>query len=71
MTQCSYDSAVDVWSVGCIFAEILLRKPLLQGKNYKDQLKMIVTFLVSTIHNDTYTNIYIYIFILSFEDLSS
>ena len=26
----SYGKAVDVWSIGCIFAEILCRKPLLQ-----------------------------------------
>ena len=25
-----YGSAVDVWAVGCIFAELLLRKPFLQ-----------------------------------------
>ncbi|MGK3739680.1 MAG: serine/threonine protein kinase [Bacillariaceae sp.] len=28
-----YSSAADIWSVGCIFAELLLRRPFLQGKN--------------------------------------
>jgi cyclin-dependent kinase 7 len=28
-----YSSAADMWSVGCIFAELLLRRPFLQGKN--------------------------------------
>eukprot|EP00906_Rhabdomonas_costata_P001631 RCo002664 len=37
-----YSGAVDVWSVGCIFAELLLRKPLFPGKNYLDQLHLIM-----------------------------
>jgi serine/threonine protein kinase len=37
-----YSSAVDVWSVGCIFAELFLRKPLFPGKNYLDQLHLIM-----------------------------
>ena len=28
-----YSTAADMWSVGCIFAELLLRRPFLQGKN--------------------------------------
>ncbi|KAH0920069.1 hypothetical protein HID58_027729 [Brassica napus] len=36
-----YGSAVDVWAVGCIFAELLLRKPFLQGKSDIDQLSKI------------------------------
>jgi cyclin-dependent kinase 7 len=28
-----YSSAADMWSCGCIFAELLLRRPFLQGKN--------------------------------------
>ncbi len=41
----SYGKAVDVWSIGCIFAEILCRKPLLQGKDYMHQLKLITKLL--------------------------
>lgn len=33
-----YDTAIDMWSVGCIFGELLTRDPLLQGKNEVDQL---------------------------------
>ena len=40
-----YDNKVDVWSAGLIFAKILGRKPLLQGKNYMHQLKLIVRLL--------------------------
>jgi serine/threonine protein kinase len=28
-----YTKAIDVWSVGCIFAELFLRRPIFQGKN--------------------------------------
>jgi cyclin-dependent kinase 7 len=28
-----YSSAADMWSVGCIFAELILRRPFLQGMN--------------------------------------
>jgi len=33
-----YTSAVDVWSVGCILGEILLRKAMFQGKNHVDMV---------------------------------
>lgn len=36
-----YDGAVDMWSVGCIFGELLTREPLLQGKNEVDELTLI------------------------------
>lgn len=36
-----YDAAVDMWSVGCIFGELLTREPLLQGKNEVDQVSKI------------------------------
>ena len=34
-----YSSPIDVWSVGCIFAELLLRKPLFPGEDYIDQVR--------------------------------
>jgi serine/threonine protein kinase len=33
-----YSSAMDVWSVGIIFAELLLRRPLLPGTDALNQL---------------------------------
>eukprot|EP00127_Corallochytrium_limacisporum_P003113 Clim_evm42s146 gene=Clim_evmTU42s146 len=36
-----YTSALDIWSVGCIFAELLGRAPLFPGKNYLHQLDLI------------------------------
>merc|ERR1719193_1729439 len=42
-----YDEGVDVWAVGCIFAEFFLRKPLFPGKSHLDQLKIIFLILGS------------------------
>ncbi|EFJ31297.1 hypothetical protein SELMODRAFT_169412 [Selaginella moellendorffii] len=39
-----YGPAVDMWSVGCIFAELLYGKPVLTGKNEQDQLAKIFEF---------------------------
>ena len=36
-----YNTSVDIWSVGCIFAEIVTKKPLFPGKNEEDQLNKI------------------------------
>ena len=36
-----YNTSVDIWSVGCIFAEIVTKRPLFQGKNEEDQLNKI------------------------------
>lgn len=40
-----YDTAVDMWSVGCIFGELLLKEPLLPGKGEADQLSRIYHLL--------------------------
>ncbi|XP_029462718.1 mitogen-activated protein kinase 7 [Rhinatrema bivittatum] len=40
-----YTRAIDMWSVGCIFAEMLGRKQLFPGKNYIHQLQLIMTVL--------------------------
>lgn len=32
MGSTSYGVTVDLWSVGCVFAELLLRKPILKGR---------------------------------------
>eukprot|EP00931_Biecheleriopsis_adriatica_P119541 TRINITY_DN94773_c0_g1_i1.p1 TRINITY_DN94773_c0_g1~~TRINITY_DN94773_c0_g1_i1.p1 ORF type:complete len:415 (+),score=71.43 TRINITY_DN94773_c0_g1_i1:50-1246(+) len=36
-----YTCAIDMWSVGCIFAEILLQRPVLEGKVELHQLQLI------------------------------
>uniref|UniRef100_A0A673Z3B2 mitogen-activated protein kinase n=1 Tax=Salmo trutta TaxID=8032 RepID=A0A673Z3B2_SALTR len=37
-----YTQTVDIWSVGCIMAEMLLGKPLFRGNDHLDQLKEIM-----------------------------
>ncbi|KAI1374593.1 kinase-like protein [Hypoxylon crocopeplum] len=37
----TYGPAVDMWSVGCVFGELLAREPLLQGKTEVDELAKI------------------------------
>ncbi|KAJ2491262.1 mitogen activated protein kinase [Coemansia sp. RSA 2050] len=41
----SYTKAIDIWSVGCIFAELLGGKPLFKGRDYVDQLNQILQIL--------------------------
>ncbi|XP_057977987.1 mitogen-activated protein kinase homolog NTF3-like [Malania oleifera] len=43
----TYEASIDVWSVGCIFAEILGRKPIFPGTDWLDQLKLIISVLGS------------------------
>jgi len=40
-----YGPAIDMWSAGCIFAELLLRKPILPGKNEFEQIDLIFKLL--------------------------
>eukprot|EP00921_Rhytidocystis_pertsovi_P013726 GHVQ01022299.1.p1 GENE.GHVQ01022299.1~~GHVQ01022299.1.p1 ORF type:complete len:1579 (+),score=350.90 GHVQ01022299.1:471-5207(+) len=40
-----YEKPVDIWSVGCIFAELVGRKALFAGRDHLDQLAQIVQVL--------------------------
>jgi len=40
-----YNAAIDVWSVGCILAELMIRKPLLPAGSEEEQLNMITKLL--------------------------
>ncbi|KAK0539683.1 hypothetical protein OC842_000874 [Tilletia horrida] len=40
-----YDTAIDMWSVGCIFGELMLREPMFMGKNEADQIVKIFKLL--------------------------
>jgi len=41
----SYTNAVDIWSMGCIMAELIKRKPVFPGRDYINQLKLITDVL--------------------------
>jgi len=43
----NYGKSIDIWSVGCIFAEMIRRKALFPGRNTQNQLQMIVACLGS------------------------
>ncbi|KAK7303230.1 hypothetical protein RJT34_14132 [Clitoria ternatea] len=40
-----YTPAIDIWSIGCIFAELLTGKPLFPGKNVVHQLDLMTDLL--------------------------
>ena len=48
----SYDKPVDIWSIGCILAELLGRQPLFPADNYLDELQKIISVLGSPSEND-------------------
>ena len=41
LTSGQYGPELDIWSIGCIFAELVLRKPLFPGKSTLNQLSVI------------------------------
>jgi serine/threonine protein kinase len=43
----NYNQSIDIWSAGCIFAELLMRKPLFPVKNEKQLFKLINNLLGS------------------------
>uniref|UniRef100_A0A0R0L9K0 mitogen-activated protein kinase n=1 Tax=Glycine max TaxID=3847 RepID=A0A0R0L9K0_SOYBN len=54
-----YTPAIDIWSIGCIFAEVLIGKPLFPGKNVVHQLDLMTDLLgtpsldaISKVRND-------------------
>ena len=48
----NYSTSVDIWSVGCIFAEIVTRKPLFAGQNEDEQLQKIFKIRGTPNEND-------------------
>jgi p38 MAP kinase len=53
LTWQKYDVAVDIWSTGCIFAEMLEGKPLFPGK---DRTSDVLTMLPSLTFDDLDVN---------------
>jgi mitogen-activated protein kinase 1/3 len=47
-----YTKSIDIWSVGCILAEMLSNRPIFPGKHYLDQLNHILGVLGSPSEED-------------------
>lgn len=43
--ETKYNCAIDMWSIGCIFAELLNKDPLFKGRGEMDQLAKIIALL--------------------------
>jgi p38 MAP kinase len=56
LTWQKYDIEVDIWSAGCIFAEMLEGKPLFPGKDHVNQFS-IITELLGTPPDDVINTI--------------
>ncbi|KAG5518124.1 hypothetical protein PMAC_003310 [Pneumocystis sp. 'macacae'] len=54
LTFKEYTKAIDIWSVGCILAEMLSGKPLFPGKDYHHQLMLILDVLGTPTMEDYY-----------------
>jgi len=47
-----YGTPLDIWSLGCIFCEIINLKPLFKGSNSNDQVRQIINIMGFPAHED-------------------
>ncbi|KAL5997587.1 mitogen-activated protein kinase [Asimina triloba] len=45
LNSAEYTAAIDVWSVGCIFMELMERKPLFPGRDHVHQLRLLMELI--------------------------
>ncbi|KAG5589702.1 hypothetical protein H5410_040216 [Solanum commersonii] len=45
LNSSDYTAAIDVWSVGCIFMELMDRKPLFPGRDHVHQLRLLMELI--------------------------
>ncbi|XP_039017283.1 mitogen-activated protein kinase 3 isoform X2 [Hibiscus syriacus] len=52
LNSLDYTAAIDVWSVGCIFMELMNRKPLFPGKDHVHQMRLLTELLGTPTESD-------------------
>eukprot|EP01063_Lacrimia_lanifica_P024734 TRINITY_DN32590_c0_g1_i1.p1 TRINITY_DN32590_c0_g1~~TRINITY_DN32590_c0_g1_i1.p1 ORF type:complete len:369 (+),score=135.23 TRINITY_DN32590_c0_g1_i1:48-1154(+) len=53
LMMCNYGAPIDMWSCGCILAELVNRKALFPGSDYINQLSLIINVLGTPTADDT------------------
>lgn len=43
--SCYYTNQIDVWSAGCVIAEMVMNRPIFEGENSTDQLLRIIKII--------------------------
>lgn len=46
LNSSDYTAAIDVWSVGCIYMELMNRKPLFPGKDHVHQMRLLTEVII-------------------------
>nr|XP_023909154.1 mitogen-activated protein kinase 3 [Quercus suber] len=52
LNSSDYTAAIDVWSVGCIFMELMTRKPFFPGKDHVNQMRLLIELLGTPTESD-------------------
>ncbi|KAG9129582.1 hypothetical protein Leryth_014434 [Lithospermum erythrorhizon] len=52
LNSSDYTAAIDIWSVGCIYMELMNRKPLFPGKDQMNQMRLLIELLGTPIESD-------------------
>ncbi|CAM8913199.1 unnamed protein product [Rhodiola kirilowii] len=52
LNSSDYTAAIDVWSVGCIFLELINKKPLFPGKDHVHQMRLLIELLGTPSESD-------------------
>ncbi|GLT43254.1 hypothetical protein SLA2020_172180 [Shorea laevis] len=52
LNSSDYNAAIDVWSVGCIFMELMNRKPLFPGRDHVHQMHLLIELLGTPTESD-------------------
>ncbi|XP_022729325.1 mitogen-activated protein kinase 3 [Durio zibethinus] len=52
LNSSDYTAAIDVWSVGCIFMELMNRKPLFPGRDHVHQMQLLTELLGTPTESD-------------------